>query len=166
MKTVTINSKKGRPLLGEMLIDRGLINSQQLDVVLKEQKKTSEFIGTVIVKLGFLSDQQLLPVLSEQLNVDYVKIGQLKIDPSIIKLVPAKFACHYKLIPLNKQNNTLSVAVSDPLNIQILDDLRLILKLEIKPVLAAGKDILEAIRSYYGVGADTVERMTVESSSL
>ena len=163
MKT---NLKKGRPLLGEMLIDKGLINSQQLDAVLKEQKKTLEFIGTVIVKLGFLNDQQLLPVLSEQLNVDYVKIGRLKLDPAIIKLVPAKFACHYKLIPLKEQDNILSVAVSDPFNIQTLDDLRLLLKMEIKPVLAAQKDILEAIRKYYGVGADTVERMTVEPSSL
>jgi type II secretion system protein E len=81
-------------------------------------------------------------------------------------MVPAKFACHYKLIPLEKRQNNLTVAISDPLNIQTLDDLRLLLKIEINPVLASQKDILEAIRKYYGVGADTIERMKLEPSPL
>jgi len=160
------NLSKKRPLLGEMLIQKGLINSEQLDAALAEQKKTGEFLGTILVKLGFLKEDEFFPVLSEQLGIEYVKITQKKIDPEIIKIVPAKFACHYKLIPLKKDNNTLTVAVSDPLNIQTLDDLHLLLKVEVEPVLASEKDILAAIRKYYGVGADTIERMVAEPSPL
>jgi type II secretion system protein E len=68
------------------------------------------------------------------------------------------------LIPIKKKDNTLTVAVSDPLNIQTLDDLRLLLKIDVNPVLASQKDILEAIRKYYGVGAETIERMVAEPS--
>jgi len=156
--------KKKRFLFGEKLIARNLISREQLDIALAEQKKTGEFIGTILIDMGFLSAAQLLPVLSKQLGVDYVKLNQIKVDPKIIKLVPAKFACHYKLIPLKKENNILTVAVSDPLNIQTLDDLRLLLKVEINPVLATKKNILEAIRKYYGVGADTIEKMIAEPS--
>ncbi len=131
------NLQKGRPLLGEMLIDKGLISSAQLDAALAEQKKSAEFIGTVMVKLGFLSDEKLLTALAEQLNVEYVKISQIKVEREIIKKVPEKFACHYKLMPLKQENNTLTVAVSEPLNVQTLDDLRLLLKVEINPVLAS-----------------------------
>lgn len=153
-------------LLGEVLIDKGLINAQQLNAALAEQKdKQGEFIGELLIKHGFLSVDELLPVLSEQLNTAHIKLKQTKIDPEIIKLVPAKIACHYKLIPLKRENDALCVAVSDPLDVETLDDLRLILKTEVKSVLAAESDILEAIRKYYGVGADTIETMEIEPSS-
>ena len=160
------NLRKRHTLLGEILIAKGLINSEQLDAALTEQRKSGGFIGATLVKLRFVKDEEVLPVLSEQLGIEYVKISQIKIGPEIIKMVPAKFACHYKLIPLKKQDNTLTVAISDPLNVQTLDDLRLLLKVEINPVLASQKDILEAIRRYYGVGADTIEKMVVEPSPL
>ncbi|UCB57157.1 MAG: type II/IV secretion system protein [Candidatus Omnitrophota bacterium] len=153
-------------LLGEILIDKGLIDAEQLNAALTEQEgKKGEFIGELLVEQGFLSVDELLPVLSEQLNIAHVKLKQAKIDPEIIKLVPAKIACHYKLIPLKKENDILYVAVSDPLDVETLDDLRLILKIEVKSVLAAESDILEAIRKYYGVGADTIETMEIEPSS-
>lgn len=158
-------NKRG-PLLGEILIEKGLIDSEKLNAALTEQKKNGGFLGAVLVKLGFSKEEELMPVLSEQLGIEYVKIKQLKIDPEIIKLVPAKFACHYKLIPIKKKGDTLTVAVSDPLNIQTLDDLRLFLKVEIDPILASEQDILEAIRKYYGVGADTIEKMTSETLPL
>jgi type II secretion system protein E len=158
------NSRKRYRSLGQMLISRGLITAEQLEIALREQKKSGEFIGVTLVKMKFLTDEQLLPVLSEQLGIEYVNIKQIKVDPKIIKMVPAKFANHYKLIPIKKKDNTLTVAVSDPLNIQTLDDLRLLLKIDVNPVLASQKDILEAIRKYYGVGAETIERMVAEPS--
>lgn len=160
------NLRKKHFLLGEMLIAKGLVTAGHLDAALAEQKKSRKFIGTVLVELGFISEEQLLPVLSEQLGIAYVQLSRIKLDAKIIELVPAKFACHYKLIPLKKEADSLTVAISDPLNIQTLDDLRLLLKVEINPVLASQRDILEAIRKYYGVGADTIEKMLVEPSAF
>ncbi|MFH1245471.1 MAG: ATPase, T2SS/T4P/T4SS family [Candidatus Omnitrophota bacterium] len=158
--------KKDHNLLGELLVVQGLITSEQLDAALAEHEKTGDFIGATLVKKGFLTDEKLLPVLSKQLGVEYAKVKDVDIAPAIIELVSAKFACHYKLIPLKKEGNTLIIAVSDPLNIQTLDDLSLLLKVEVRPVLASQKEILEAIRKHYGVGADTIERMVAEPSPL
>ncbi|MCM8765925.1 MAG: type II secretion system ATPase GspE [Candidatus Omnitrophica bacterium] len=145
--------------LGEMLLEAGVITPEQLDAGLKEHKKTKEFLGLTLVKMGFVKEEELLPVLSKQLGIPYVRIKELKIDSEIINRVPAKFASHYKLMPLRMENGTLVIAVTDPLDIHTIDDIKLLLGYDVKPVLAGEKDILEAIKKYYGVGAGTVEKM-------
>ncbi|MGE4357532.1 MAG: type II secretion system ATPase GspE [Candidatus Omnitrophota bacterium] len=145
--------------LGEMLIEAGVITPEQLDAGLREHKRTKEFLGTTLVKMGFVSEEKLLPILSKQLGIPFVRIRETKIDPEIIKKVPAKFASHYKLIPLRMENGTLVIAVTDPLDIHTIDDIKLLLGYEVKPVLAGEKDIIEGIKKYYGVGAGTVEKM-------
>ncbi|PIU42112.1 MAG: type II secretion system protein GspE [Candidatus Omnitrophica bacterium CG07_land_8_20_14_0_80_42_15] len=149
--------------LGEMLVDSKLIATDQLKEAIQEQKKTHESLDKILLKLGFLTEEKLMPVLAKYLNVKYTKIKELKIDPSVIKRVSAKFACHYKLMPIKEKGNTLIVAVTDPTDIHTLDDLKLLLSCDIEPVLAGEIDILEAIRTYYGVGADTIEKMIAES---
>jgi len=156
---------KKNTLLGQMLLGRDLVTVDQLEKALVEQKKTGDFIGTTLVKLGFLTEEKVLPVLAEQLNLKYVKIKELKIDPSVIKKVPAKFTSHYKFMPVNMEGDTLTVAVTNPLDIHTLDDVKLLLSCNVRPVLAGEKDILEAIRTYYGIGASTIEKMMTESGA-
>ncbi len=146
-------------LLGQFLLDRGIITADKLDKALKEHKKTNEFLGTTLVKLGFISEEELVPLLAEHLNIRYVKLKNTSIDPKVIEKVPAKFACHYKLMPISFKDNNLNLGVTDPLDIQTLDDIKLLLGYEITPVLCGEKDILEAIKKYYGVGAETIESM-------
>lgn len=88
----------------------------------------------------------------------------LTIDRAIIQKVPAKFASHYKIIPLNLENNILTIAMADPLDLRTLDDLRLLLGLEVKGVPVSESEIQKAIYKYYGVGAETLERMLSQSS--
>ncbi|MCX5657905.1 MAG: ATPase, T2SS/T4P/T4SS family, partial [Candidatus Omnitrophica bacterium] len=145
--------------LGEMLVDAKVIDSQQLEAGLREHKKNREFLGITLVKLGFITEEKLLPILSKQLNIPYVKIKNLSLDSEIIKKVPARFSAHYRLMPVREEDGKLVIAVTDPLDIHTLDDIKLLLGYDIKPVLAGEKDILEAIKKYYGVGAGTVEKM-------
>jgi type II secretion system protein E len=152
-------------LLGQMLVAKKLITVDQLERGLVEHKKSGGFLGMTFVKLGFLTEEELFPVLAEQLNVEYVKLKENKIDPAVIKKIPAKFASHYKLIPIREVDDTLVVAVTDPLDIHTLDDLELLMSCKVKPVLAGEKDILDAIRTYYGIGADTIEKMMDETET-
>lgn len=151
-------------LLGQFLIDKGLITTEELDKALKENKKTDEFLGTTLVKLGFITEEELIPVLAQQLGIRYVKLSTLSIDPGVIEKVPAKFVCHYKLVPISFKENNLTLAVTDPLDVHTLDDIKLLLGCEITPVLSGEKDILDAIKKYYGVGAETLETMMAESA--
>jgi len=150
---------KNSILIGQLLIDEGIITPEQLDTGLKEQKNTGNFICTILVKLGFAPEEKIFSMLSHQLNIPYVKLKDKDIDHLIIQKVPAKFASHYKIIPIEFKDNVLLIAMSDPLDIRTLDDIRLLLNLEVKAVLASEWEILEAIRKYYGVGADTLEKM-------
>jgi hypothetical protein len=95
------------PLLGELLVEKKVITSEQLEVALREHRKTGEFLGITLVKLGFVAEEDMLSTLSEQLHIRYVNIKQTEIDPAIIKMVPAKFASHYKLLPIERRDKVL-----------------------------------------------------------
>jgi type II secretion system protein E len=149
-------------LIGEILIEEGLISSEQLDAGLKEQKKTGDFICQALIKLGFVSEEKVFTLLSRKLDTQYIKLKDKDIDPLIIQKVPAKFASHYKIIPVDFKDNCLVIAMADPLDLRTLDDIRLLLGVEVKGALASEPGIQEAIRKYYGVGAETLESLIAE----
>ncbi|MBM3251336.1 MAG: type II secretion system protein GspE [Candidatus Omnitrophica bacterium] len=151
-----------RVLIGQLLVERGIITDDEMVIALREQKKTGDFLCTTLLKLGFATEEEVLPVLAKQLKIEYVKLKDLNIDHKVISRVPAKFASYYKLMPLKIQGGLLTVALTDPTNIHVIDDVKLLLGLDVKPVLAGEKDILEAIRKYYGVGAETIEKIIDE----
>ncbi len=155
--------RKGDILIGQMLIDKDIITIEQLDEGLREQKKAGDFIGATLIRLGFAKETQVLPVLSEQLNIPYVKIKEIEINSKVIKKVPARFASYYKLMPVKLEKNLLTVAVIDPLDLHTLDDLRLLLGCDVNGVLAGENDILEGIKKYYGIGAETIDKIMKEA---
>ncbi|UCB57604.1 MAG: Flp pilus assembly complex ATPase component TadA [Candidatus Omnitrophota bacterium] len=147
--------------LGKMLLDRKLITPQQLKLALKEQQKTGELLGTAVVKLGYLKEEEILPLLSEQLNIPFVKLQDTAIDPAAVKKLPAKFAWHYKIIPVKYADGRLTIATFEPL--RSLSDVKMFLGYEVTPVLAAESEIIKAIEKYYGVGAETIERIIAKA---
>lgn len=153
---------KESELIGQLLVQKGLITVESLERALLQQEKGQEFLGETLVKLGFISQDDLYKILSEQLGVSYIKIRDAKIDHAVIAQIPAKFACHYELIPIKSEGNVITVATANPLDIHTIDDIKLLLKKEIKTVLASRRDIAEAIKKYYGVGAETIERIAPE----
>lgn len=149
-------------LLGQMLIDKGLISISDLERALKEQERRGEFLGATLVKLDLIDEDVLMPILSEQLGIRYARIKDLTIDPAVVEKVPAKFASHYKIMPISLKDNVLTVGVLDPMDIHTIDDIRLLLGCEVEPVLCGESDIMDAIRKYYGIGAETLERIIPE----
>ncbi len=147
--------------IGEMLINKKLITPQQLKTALEEQRKTGELLGRTLVKMGYLKEEQFLPVLSEQLNIPFAKLENIAVEPSAIKKVPAKFAWHYKVIPIKYADGKLTIASFNPL--RSLDEVRMFLRCELIPVLATEAEIVKAIEKYYGVGAETIEEIIARS---
>ena len=158
-------STKGSLRIGQLLIEEEIVSAENIEKALKEQKKTGKFLCTVLIEMGLVQEESILPILAKQMGLSFVKIKSLHIEPQVISKVPAKFAIHYKLMPVKLENNTITIAVTDPLDVHTLDDLRLILGIEVKAILAGEKDILEAIREYYGVGAETLEQITSEKKT-
>ena len=152
--------------IGQLLIKEGLISPEQLEIGFKEQKKDTDYICTTLVKLGFASEEKIFSALSRHLNIPYIRLKDKDIEPLIIQKVSAKFASHYKIIPLEFKDDALIIAMADPLDIRTLDDIKLLLGLEVKGVLASELEIMEAIHKYYGVGAETLESMISQEAPV
>ena len=152
-------TQQQRKTLGELLIERGLLSAADLERALVEQRQSGEFLGAVLARLGLVSSEQLLPVLAGQLGMPYARLSGLQIPPEALAKVPPKFASHYRLMPLELKDGLLQVAISDPFDVQTLDELKLLLSCEIQSVLADPREIQEAIQRHYGIGASAVERL-------
>ncbi|MCX5716105.1 MAG: ATPase, T2SS/T4P/T4SS family, partial [Candidatus Omnitrophica bacterium] len=142
--------------LGEILIKEGLITTQQLEEALTDQKSGGQrrAIGEVLVAKGFISEENLALALSKKLNLPFLSFagGTLKMSqaPEIKAVVPELFARQNMILPYSKTASTIHVACSDPQNILMLDDLKLMTRLEAIPAVATISDILKGLDELYG----------------
>jgi len=151
---------RNRSPIGQLLVEKKIITPEQLKIALHEQKKTRELLGVTLIRLGFVDEEKIyLPILAEELGVEFINLKDFEIPLGVINKIPAKVADYYKVIPVDYKEDVLTVALTNPLDIHVLDDVSLVSGSKVKSVLAAQKDIVEAIRKYYGLGAETIEQM-------
>jgi type II secretion system protein E len=149
--------------LGQMLIEQNLLGEDDLDQALTEQQRTGTRLGEILIKMGVVSQEDVMRTLSEQLRIPYMPLNDVQIDRSLAQGIPARLVNLYHFVPLSKTNGVLRVAMTDPLDVHTLDELRLHLKVEVDPVFSTTKDIHATIKRYYGIGADTMEGMIEEA---
>jgi general secretion pathway protein E len=144
--------------LGEIVLERGLVNEDQLIKALEVQKEKGTRLGGILKQMGLLTEEQLLEILSEQLNLPYEShLERRDIDTALVEHIPIGYAKQYEVLPLSQSDSTILVAISDPLNFYPLDDLRRIFGLEVKPLLASSESILTAINRVYDRASRTAE---------
>src|SRR5437899_6071661 len=149
--------------IGDILVEKKLVTPEELQRALAEQEKTGEFLGSILIRRGCLSEEQLLQSLSEQLNIPFVNLKDLTIDQAVIQRVPARLVEHYKVMPVRWERDVLTIALSNLHRYTwALEDIGLHLGCEVQAVLASRDQVNEAIRKYYGVGADTIERILAQ----
>lgn len=146
--------------LGELLVKENLINIEQLEKAKKEQKSYGGRLSSALVKLGYLNDSQLAEFLSKQYNIPAIDLDKFNIDPEVIKLVPKKMCEKYKVIPVSRSGDTLVLAMADPSNVYIKDDLFHITRLKITPVVASEHSIEASIDRYYATNTNFETIMT------
>lgn len=146
-------------LIGQILIQKDLITQEQLQLALEEQARSRDLLGAILLRLQLIDQERLFPVLAEQMGVEFVTLKDSQIAQDVIACLPAQFATFYKVVPIRKENDELTVAMSNPRDIHFLDGLSSVVRGRIRPALAMERDIIETIRRYYGVGAETIERM-------
>lgn len=140
-----------RKKIGDILIERGLISPSQLEETLKEQKKSGRKLGQILVDSGLITEEQLIETVSERLKIPKISFDSMVIDPMVVALVPVEVARRYCLMPVFRIGDNLTVAMSDPLNIIAVDELRYLTKLDIKRVIASDSEINSAIDEYYSI---------------
>lgn len=136
--------------LGELLVKQGIITPQQLSQALEETKRTNQKIGQTIVTMGVLKDPQLLKALEKVYSKPGIDLSSFEIDKSLTLLVGREFCEKHILVPISRAGNTLVVAFSDPTDLNVQDQLRILTKVnKIQPVVSTDNMILATIDRYF-----------------
>ncbi len=149
------NKLRFKPL-GKLLVERNLITPEQLAEYLEQQKDTGKSLGKILVEAGVISEDKLLQIVANQARMEIIDLRQVKVDQQAVKTVPSTIARVYNIMPVKLQGNILTVAISDPLNLEFLDDLRFTVGCNIQPVVAAEEQIQEKISQYYRAEKESI----------
>ncbi|RJP21320.1 MAG: type IV-A pilus assembly ATPase PilB [Candidatus Abyssobacteria bacterium SURF_5] len=136
--------------LGDILIEERLLTQEQLAQALYEQRRTGQPLVVILIQAGLVSEEDIVITLSEQLGIPHLRVESYEIPPEVIGEVSEGIARRYHLIPVAKTGKSLTVAMSDPLNIVAIDDVRMLTGYEIETVVALDSEVKNAIDKYYG----------------
>jgi type IV pilus assembly protein PilB len=139
----------GGDRLGEILLREGLVTRDQLAQALTEQKNSKHRLGYVLVKLGLVQELEITKVLARQYRMPAVDLTRFEVDPKIIKLVPAEMAIKSVVLPLKREGRTLTVAMADPTDLGLLEDLKFITRFDLFPVIAGEYTLRNLIEKHY-----------------
>jgi type IV pilus assembly protein PilB len=138
--------------LGQLLISSHVITEEQLNEAVSHQRRQGGRLGTNLVKLGYVTEEKLIAFLSKQWSVPAVTLSDYEIDPSVLKLIPIEIARKYLIIPVARVGATLTIAMADPSNVFVIDDVKFMTGFAVDVVVASESSILQAISTYYRSG--------------
>jgi len=138
--------------LGQLLTTSQEITEEQLKEAVGLQRREGGRLGTNLVKLGYITEEKLVAFLSKQWGVPAVPLSDYKIDPSVLKLIPIEIARKYLIIPVARVGATLTIAMADPSNVFVIDDVKFLTGFSVDVVVASESSILQAMSTYYRSG--------------
>ncbi|NLN91711.1 MAG: Flp pilus assembly complex ATPase component TadA [Candidatus Hydrogenedens sp.] len=162
---MSVTAQKTR-LLGEILVDQGVISPLHLDESLHRQRMTGDLIGRILVSMGHATEQAIIEALGIQQGMVRVDISKRNIPVEIIKMLPGDVARFYSVIPISFEDDILTVAMADPLNMQSLDDLRQITGLEVQGAISTPEEVSDAWKKNYSFETGSVGSMLEELKGL
>lgn len=135
------------------LIDNKVISQNQLNRALDMQKQRGGRLSDILISENYISREQLTAILGRELGIPPLKLSRYRIEPAVLKLIPERLVKHYRIIPVSKIADMLTIAMADPLNIFAIDDIQSLTGFKIKTLITTDKEIDDAINEYYEVSA-------------
>ncbi|MDI6759079.1 MAG: hypothetical protein QMD94_05360 [Candidatus Omnitrophota bacterium] len=135
--------------LGELLIERGIINQGQLEMALASQKERGGLIGEILIELGLAKEEEIAHALTAQYGFPYLSLSNYDIDLEVVNLIPGRVARQYFLMPVDKVGNNLTIAMSNPLNGNAIEDVEFLSGCSVQVFVATSSDIKKTIAKYY-----------------
>ncbi|MEO8479561.1 MAG: type IV-A pilus assembly ATPase PilB [Gemmatimonadota bacterium] len=152
--------------LGDLLLTEGLVSPAQLQAALVEQKSTSHRLGFILVKQGVVDELELTKVLARQFRMPAVDLSKFEVDPRLIPLIPPDLAAKRVVLPLRREGRTLTVAVADPTDQGLLEDLKFITRFDLFPVLAGEHTLKALIERHYETGDEQLQSILAEMEGI
>jgi len=149
--------------IGQILVDLGFITDEQLEMLLEEQEqRPGELLGKIAEDMQLITDDQLAQALAEQMHMQVVNLGEVELDRDLIATITDSMAQLYRVVPVLKEDRTLTLATCDPQNLAIQDELRNFLGYDIRLVVATEGDIKRTLNRYYASESDSIESILSE----
>ena len=142
--------------IGERLVRDSLISREQLDRALSDSRSNGTRIGFSLVKLGFIGEQELALALSKEHKVPAVDLDRVKLDPKVVKLIPPELAIKHLVLPLRRVGRTLTVAMVNPTDLGVIDDLKFITRFDIEPVIAGEFTLKKVVEREYDTADEKI----------
>jgi type IV pilus assembly protein PilB len=136
--------------LGELLLREKLLTSDQLKNALDYQKKNGTALTTALVSLRYVTEEDMAKALSRQLGYPYIDLNQFEVYPEVINLIPVEIAKKHMIMPIHRIRSFLTLAMVDPTDLDIIEDIRFRTGLSIQPVITSESGVMNAISKYYG----------------
>ena len=132
--------------IGQVLVDLGYIDEDQLELLLEEQsQRPTELLGQVAISLNMVNEDQLTQALAEQFSLPVVNVSDLTIPPEVLAHLTEPMAQLYKVIPLSFRNDVLTIAMCEPQNLSVLDELRNFLGYQIRAVVTTPREFIDGM---------------------
>jgi len=149
--------------IGQIFVDMGFIDDEQLEMLVEEQQQQpGEKIGKIAEEMGLITDDQLAQALAEQMNLQVVDLGEANIADETLEQVNETMAQLYRVIPVQFDGGTLTVATAEPQNLTVADELRTFLGHHIRLVVSTDREIKQALDRYYNASGESVESIILE----
>src|SRR6476646_6316952 len=144
--------------IGQVLVDMGFITDEQQELLVDEQHEhPGQLLGKVAIDMGLVTEEQLAQALGEQLSLQVTTVSEITIKKEVVAMVTAPMAQMYRIIPIEFDGDTLTVAMCDPQNLSVQDELRTFLGFNIRVVVTTESSMTSALERYYGESVDSVE---------
>jgi type IV pilus assembly protein PilB len=143
----------------DILLDVGLVTRDDVQKAKELTKQGNLGLLDALLKGGKISQMDVTKAMASQFGMDTINLAEYRVPDEVLAMVPRHVARRYKIVPVYKHDNTLTVAIHDPLDVDTVDSLRYILKVNVEPVVASRADIEASLTRYYGGGDDTLENM-------
>ena len=131
--------------IAEALIEDGLLTVEQVEELLEKQKKEGTRFIKLVVEKAYVTDNDLVVAMGRVLNTPPINVGRLMIPSDLAELVPRDIAANYKVLPVARLGNRLFLAMADPLNVLAVDDVKRMTKMDVSPMIASEKAILDRL---------------------
>jgi type II secretion system protein E len=145
--------------LRRLLSQSGLLKEARFDEAVQQRGGSTDSVIATLIKLGMVPEDRMLKVLSEGLRLELTRLGEKDVDMEVREKIPTKVVFQYNIMPMRVEKGTITIATNDPLNVAMIETVRMVSRCRVKLALATLSDIMKALKRYYGVGAETLDEL-------
>jgi len=152
-------------VLKELNAERHLINDAQFAEVMEEHERTGKSLSQIIVDFGLLSEAELLQAVANHLNLEFLHLDAMELEPSAMNTMPASVARMYGAVPVSMRGNSILVAVLDPYNLHLVEELSFVLGKDVQLAVALTKQIRDVIDSHFSEESGSLKQVIEDMES-